>query len=231
MKTRTCPAVLAALVLSCAWSSAWAGDTAYLEFLWAPAAKGALARAEAHGFTLEAVQDHRVCVAALTDGHEKDILAIEVLDASGKLVNRQVHTDFDGSKRCYKAQLGTTGAPGEWTFNAYINQVLAGAKRIEVARTLKEASFYTQGARPYVLGRPNYDTRIPASQYSGRLVWVMDVDAAGSVTAVQVESAEGAGTRMRERAIAAGLLTRFPPDLTRAAHPSKVRQEYNLSTQ
>ncbi|TYT26724.1 hypothetical protein FZO89_10895 [Luteimonas viscosa] len=231
MKAKTCSAVLAVLVLPAAWSAAWAGDDAYLEFLWATPPKSALARAEAYGFTLEPAQDHRVCVAALTDWREEDVLTIEVVDASGKLVNRQVHEDFRGSKRCYKAQLGTTGTAGEWTFNVYISETLAGAKTIEVARTLKDAPFYAQGSRPYVLGRPNYDTKIPASEYIGRLVWVMQVDAAGSVSAVEMESAEGAGNRMRERAIAAGLLTKFPPDPARSAHPLKIRQEYNLSTQ
>jgi hypothetical protein len=221
--------LLAALALSALSGTARAADQVYLEFLWEPAAKGALARAEAYGFTLEPTQDHRVCVAALTDWRQNDILSIDVVDASGQLVAKQVHDDFHGSKRCFKAALGTTGAVGQWTFNAYINQTLAGTKMIEVAKTLKEAPFYAGGAHPYVLGRPNYDPTIPTADYFGRLVWVMHVDPAGSVSNVQVESAEGAGNRMRERAIAAGLLTKFPPDPSRAVRPLKIRQEYNLS--
>lgn len=225
----TCVVLLAALALSALSGTTRAEDQVYIEFIWEPAAKGALARAEAYGFTLEPAQDHHVCVAALTDWRQNDILSIEVVDASGRLVARQVHDDFHGSKRCFKAALGTTGAIGQWTFNAYINQALAGAKKIEVAKTLKEASFYAGGARPYVLGRPNYDPKIPAADYLGRLVWVMHVSPVGSVSDVQIESAEGAGNRMRERAIAAGLLTKFPPDPSRAVRPLKVRQEYNLS--
>jgi hypothetical protein len=229
MKNKIRLAAFAVLMLTGGWSTAWASDSAYLEFLWAAPAKGALARAEAYGFTLEPDQDHRVCVAALTEWLDGDVLSVEIIDASGKLVNRQMHEDFVGSKRCYKAQLGTTGVPGEWTFNVYTNQVLAGRNTIQVARTLEEAPFYSRGSRPYVLGRPNYDTSIPAGDYNGRLVWIMHVDAAGSVSAVDVESAEGAGRRMTERAIAAGLLTRFPPDPGRSAQPVKIRQEYKLS--
>lgn len=229
MKKTTYPALLTALALSALSGLAQAADQLYLEFLWEPAAQGDLARAEAFGFTLEPVQDHRVCVAALTEWHQNDTLTIEVVDASGQVVSRQVHDDFHGSKRCFKAALGTAGTVGQWTFNVYINRTLAGAKKIEVAKTLEEAPFYARGSRPYVLGRPNYDSTIPAAEYIGRLVWVMHVDPTGSVDDVQVEIAEGAGDRMRERAIAAGLLTRFPPDPSRAVRPLRIRQEYNLS--
>lgn len=231
MKTTIYPLLLAALACSALPATARATDQVYLEFLWEPAMKGALARAEAYGFTLETAEDHRVCVVAMTDWRENDTLAIEVLDAAGQIVSRQVHDDFQGSKRCFKAALGTTGAVGPWTFNAYVNQTLVGAKEIEVARTLDEAPFHAQGSRPYVLGRPNYDTSIPAAEYVGRLVWVMHVDPAGAVSEVEVESAEGAGVRMKERAVAAGLLTRFPPDPSRADEPLKIRQEYDLSNQ
>ncbi len=44
----------------------------------------------------------------------------------------------------------------------------------------------------------------------------MDVDPLGRVTQVEVEVAEGVGERLRERAIAAGYLTLFPPDPGRA---------------
>ena len=232
MKTTIYPLLLlAALAYSALSGTARAADQVHLEFLWEPAARGALARAEAYGFILEAAEDHRVCVVAMTDWRENDTLAIEVLDAAGQVVSRQVHADFQGSKRCFKAALGTTGAVGRWTFNAYVNQTLAGAKEIEVARTLDEAPFHEQGSHPYVLGRPNYDASIPAAEYIGRLAWVMHVDPAGSVSEVEVERAEGAGARMRERAVAAGLLTRFPPDPSRTDRPLKIRQEYDLSNQ
>lgn len=230
MKSFTRSALLAALALCHPTEMAWAGDTAYLEFLWAAPGKGALARAEAFGFTLEADQDHRVCVVALTDTQPNGHLAIEILDASGTLVTRQEYDDFGGAKRCYKAALGTTGEAGHWTFKAYIDGALAGTKTIEVARTLESAPFHSQGSHPYVLGRPNYDPTIPADEYNGRLVWIMHVDPAGSVSRVEIETAEGAGSRMRARAMAAGLLTRFPPDEARSVRPLKVRQEYNLSS-
>ena len=58
----------------------------------------------------------------------------------------------------------------------------------------------------------------------------MHVDATGKVAHVEVESSEGAGNRMKDRAVAAGLLTRFPPDQTRNSELLKVRQKYLLGT-
>ncbi|MBK0054445.1 hypothetical protein IAE41_09250 [Stenotrophomonas sp. S39] len=52
----------------------------------------------------------------------------------------------------------------------------------------------------------------------------MDVDAAGKVTHVEVETAEGVGERLRERALAAGWLTRFGPDPARATTPLRWRR-------
>ena len=48
------------------------------------------------------------------------------------------------------------------------------------------------------------------------------------VADVVIESAEGAGGLMRDRAIAAGYITRFPPDPSRAGKPYRVRQVYQL---
>lgn len=231
MKTATYPMMLVALAICSLSSGTRAEDQVYLEFLWEAVAPDALARSEAYGFTLEPVQDHRVCVVALTDWGQNDTLSMEISDASGQVVGRRVHDDFRGSKRCYKLALDSSGSVGTWTFKAYVNEVLAGTKQIEVARTLDEAPFYTSGSSPYALGRPNYDASIPADEYIGRLVWVMQVGAAGAVIDVEVESAEGAGDRMRERAVAAGRLTRFPPDPSRAVRPFKVRQEYVLGGQ
>jgi len=62
-----------------------------------------------------------------------------------------------------------------------------------------------------------------------RLVWAMDVDPQGRVTRVEVEVAEGVGERLRERAIAAGYLTLFPPDPRRAARPLRWRRELSFA--
>jgi hypothetical protein len=120
--------------------------------------------------------------------------------------------------------------PGDWTFNVYLDGSLLTAKTIEVASTLNEASFYAESSRPYVLGRPNYDASIPPRDYIGRLSWIMSVDTAGVVRNVEVEAAEGAGKAMKDRAIAAGYLTIFPPNQSPTATPLKVRQEYILDT-
>jgi hypothetical protein len=220
--------LLVALTTLYPLEAAGAASTAQIEFLWSSTPNGALARAEAYGFVLEGNQDHRVCVVAFSQEHKTRPLRIEVIDASGALVDTQIHEDFTGPKQCYKAELGASEAVGEWTFNVYMNHKLAASKAIEVARTLKDASFYSHPSRPYVLGRPNYDPMIPAGEYIGRIVWIMHVDETGKVDHAQVESTEGAGNRMRDRAVAAGLLTMFPPDPTRTSEPLKVRQEYLL---
>lgn len=224
------PALLVALALPLTFGSACAANAAHVEFLWSPVTHGALARAEAYGFVLEGDQDHKVCVVAIDSKTEENLLRIDVIDASGKLISSRSYDDFDGSKQCHAAGLDASGVPGEWTFNVYMNHELSATKTIEVARTLEGAAFYKRVSRPYVLGRPNYDINIPPDEYKGRLVWIMHVDATGTVSHVDVEASEGAGSLMKDRAIAAGYLTMFPPDASRTKEPMKIRQEYLLGT-
>ncbi len=206
---------------------AHAGDQAYIEFLWSPASRDALARGEAQGFVLDEAQDHRICVVAIGPVIHGS-LRIDARDASGKPAGSQRYDGFNGSKECFAANLDLRGAPGEWMFNVYADGKLVATKAIEVARTLRNAPFLADPRRPYVLGRPNYDPAIPPGSYAGRLSWIMTVDADGTVADVVVEAAEGAGELMRDRAVAAGYITLFPPDPSRMASPYKVRQEYQL---
>ncbi|HBK45571.1 MAG TPA: hypothetical protein DDZ67_03890 [Xanthomonadaceae bacterium] len=53
----------------------------------------------------------------------------------------------------------------------------------------------------------------------------MHVDADGKVTQVEIEQAEGVGERMRERALAAGYLSLFPPDPSRGKEGITFRRE------
>ena len=142
------------------FDAARAANTAQVEFLWSSIPSGALARAEAYGFVLEGNQNHLVCVVALSQESENRLLRIDVIDDSGTLVRSEIHEDFTGAKKCYKAELSSSKAVGEWTFNVFLNQKLAVTKTIEVARTLKDAGFFAYPSRPYVLGRPNYDPAI-----------------------------------------------------------------------
>ncbi len=57
----------------------------------------------------------------------------------------------------------------------------------------------------------------------------MDVDPQGRVTHVEVEVAEGVGERIRDRAIAAGYMTLFPPDPARAATPLRWRRALSFA--
>jgi len=187
-----------------------------LEFLWSRPSPDSLARQETRGFLL-GNRDHQVCVAAINPPPGGiTSLRIDAVDAAGKLVSRQDHDEFRGAKRCYDAELGTTGKPGEWTFNIYINDKLAAARQIEVARSLEAAAFYAPSLTPYVLGRPNYDTTFDPNKFVGRLVWIMAIDKRGTVTKVHIESAEGVGALMQDRAIAAGYMSLFPPDPSRS---------------
>lgn len=225
-----------AIVLGCALgpSLAWAAvppasqPRTYIEFLWSPTPAGALARQETLGFVMEGGEGPQVCVAVL-DKVAVGSLRIEAIDAEGRRVSDRRHDDFHGEKRCYAADLPGDAAPGAWTFRAYLDDrpVPAGERRIEVARDLESAAFHRPSLTPYVLGRPNYDAAIPPDQWTGRLVWAMRVDALGRVTGVEVEIAEGVGALLRERAIAAGYLSRFPPDPARAAD-AVYRRELSL---
>lgn len=80
-------------------------------------------------------------------------------------------------------------------------------------------------------GRPNYDASIPAAEWVGRLDWVLEVDPQGRVTEVEIESAEGVGERLRERAIAAGYLSLFPPDPERATTRLQAQRSLSLDAE
>lgn len=218
------------LAASMTLSVAQAAERAYVEFLWSQPAPGALARGEASGFLLDGAHDHRVCVAALSD-EATGPLRIDVRDAGGALVDSSTHPDFDGAKHCYDAMPATGGAPGRWTYQVYFDGRLAAARHIEVAANMGSAAFHAPSMQPYVLGRPNYDTSIPPGEYVGALSWLMEVDDTGKVVGVEIETARGVGERMRDRALAAGWMTRFPPDPARAGKTIKVRQQYDLATE
>ncbi len=199
---------------------------AYVEFLWAPAGEGAVARQETLGFVLDGEASHQVCVAVLgTSPPGIKGVRIEAVDAAGKLASSQTHDDFRGTKRCYPAALDKRGEPGKWTFNVYLQGEQVASRTIEVASKLKTALFYAPSAIPYVLGRPNYDATIAPGDFTGRLVWIMHIDATGTVTKVDIEAAEGVGVLMKERAIAAGYMSLFPPDPSRSGEAATYRRE------
>src|SRR5690606_1767534 len=151
MKGFATPALLA-LTLVVSPGTAFAADSAYIEFLWQPAPRNALARGEAFGFVMDPAQHHVVCVEAGEVVTAPSTLRIDVIDASGADVAALGDGSFQGAKKCYRAMLPPTATPGEWTFNVYVDDVLLGTKTIEVARTLDEAPFHSDPRRPYVLG-------------------------------------------------------------------------------
>lgn len=212
-----------ALVLATGSASAiedtQAKPEAGIEFLWSGQAEGAPARQPTLGFLIDGKAGHLVCVVAFPPEAKIRGLVLEGVDAAGKVVVREEEPDFTGRKMCYSAGLDGHGEPGRWTYRAYFNgaTVPAGVGHIEVARSLDTAGFYQPSGVPYVLGRPNYDPSIPPEDFKGRLVWVMHVDRDGKVTGVEIEAAEGVGTRMKDRALAAGHLSMFPPDPARPA--------------
>jgi hypothetical protein len=201
---------------------------AHIEFLWARQQGNlALARQPTLGFVQDGKHDHQVCAAALPAYTKMKGIVIEAVDAAGTVISRQTHDDFTGEKLCYNADLGAEGVPGKWTYRVYFNgeATPAGSATIEVARTLESAPFYAPSSRPYVLGRPNADQSIPPEKFQGRLVWIMHVNAAGKVTSVDIEVAEGVGEQMKERAIEAGFLSLFPPDPSRGPEGITYRRE------
>lgn len=222
--------LLACALLSPIGAASAPNEITYVEFLWAPTPKSAIARQVTLGFVLDGNQHHQVCVAVLDPAVETNVLRIEAIDASGQLVSRQDHDDFRGPKRCYEAGLDMHGNAGEWTFKFYLDGALAATRTIEVAKSLETASFYAPSSIPYVLGRPNYDPKISPSEFVGRLVWIMHINESGAVTKVEVEAAEGVGILMKERAIAAGYISLFPPDPSRAKEASTYRRELKFET-
>jgi len=202
----------------------------YVEFLWSPRAEGEVARRQTLVFVMDGTARHQVCLAEIASSagdasSEHKNLRIDVHDAAGELVSSNAYTDFNGSKRCYDAQLGQAGVPGKWKFEFFLGGELRGTDTIQVAKSLSEAPFYRPSSVPYVLGRPNYDTSIEPDAWKGHLVWVMEVNEDGAVTNVEVESAEGVGERIKDRAISAGYMSLFPPDPSRRGKPLKYRRE------
>ncbi|MEN5209208.1 hypothetical protein ABE493_13915 [Stenotrophomonas terrae] len=201
----------------------------YIEFLWSKPPAGALARQQVRQFVTEAGHDHRICVAANAKAADVGGLQLEVLDARGARMSLQQHPDYVGTKQCYPADLGRDGVAGDWTVRARLGDGRSKDASLRVDHRLQDSPRYQLRSEPYVVGRPNYDASIPPEQWSGRLVWAVDVDPQGRVTQVEVEVAEGVGERLRERAIAAGYLTLFPPDPGRAARPLRWRRELSFA--
>lgn len=196
----------------------------YMEFLWAKTPDGALARQQTRQFVTASEHGHQVCVAAPAAKG----LELLVLDAKGREMSRQRDPDFSGRKHCYPAVLGRGGSPGQWTVRAILGDGRSNEGTVLVHARLEDSPSYRQ-PQPYVLGRPNYDDSIPPQQWSGRLVWAMTVDAQGWVTDVVVEEAVGVGERLRERAIAAGYLSLFPPGLARESEPLVWRRQLDFA--
>ncbi|WP_269789671.1 hypothetical protein [Stenotrophomonas sp. Iso1] len=222
--------VLAAGLMAVFSGNVAAEDTdIYIEFLWSKPSADSLARQQTRQFVTEGGHDHQICVAANAKPTEVGGLQLELLDAQGKRVSLQQHADYQGTKRCYPADLGKDGAPGEWTVRAVLGDGREHSAQIRVDHRIEDSPQYRELSAPYVAGRPNYDASIPAEQWVGRLVWAMDVDPQGKVTHVDVEVAEGVGERLRERAIAAGYMSLFPPDPARATTPLRWRRTLSFA--
>ena len=207
----------ALLVLACDAALAATGTSSpsdpYIEFLWSKTPEGALARQETRSFVLGERFGHQVCVAVLDADATTSGLTIEMRDTAGRVVAQQAHPDFDGSKRCFPAQLPPDATPGTWRVVVYLDgaAVPAGSREVEVYPTLDALIAATPQDMPYVLGRPNYDATIAPEAFVGELAWVMHIARDGSVDRVEVERAEGIGLQIRDRAIRAGEISLFPP--------------------
>lgn len=212
------------LLLALTSAAAQAADDVYVEFLWEQTPAAALARSQTGLFIADGQHDHRICVAANVEDTDVGGLQIDILDAEGTRISRTAHDDYRGRKQCYAAALGTAGVAGTWTVQALLGDGRTGSGTVRVDHRLQDSPLYQRHDAPYVAGRPNYDASIPPAEWVGKLVWAMDVDAQGKVTHVEVEVAEGVGERLRERALAAGWLTRFGPDPARADTPLRWRR-------
>ncbi|WP_349811868.1 hypothetical protein ABQ179_009740 [Xanthomonas dyei] len=206
-------------------AAAAASESVYLEFLWEARPPHSIARQQTNQFLTNGQHHHQVCVA--TDLADTDVggLVLKAFDASGQEVSSHQYPDYRGAKQCYGADLGHGRAPGLWTFQAKTGDGRIGESTVQVHARLEDSPLSTDPGMPYVVGRPNYDASIPQSQWSGRLVWDMTVDAQGKVTAVSVSTAEGVGLKLRDRAIAAGYLSLFFPDKQRETTPLIWRRE------
>lgn len=217
------------MLLALALFLATSQETLYVEFLWNAPPKGASARAEALVLVKTRGQSHRICVVAPVLVPSAT-LRIEAEDSKGALVSVREYPGYDGKKRCYAPALTESGSPGNWVFRFYVDGVLVGKKSIEVAERLAEARQFSMPGAVLILGRPNYNPEIPANAYTGQIVWEMIHDRRGIVREVRVTSAVGAGEQMRERALAAGYLSRFAPIAAEAGEWRTVSQQYGLGS-
>ncbi|MCW4455882.1 hypothetical protein OK348_13915 [Flavobacterium sp. MXW15] len=221
--------IAAGLLLAPSGNVAAEDGDIYIEFLWSKPPAGAIARQQTRQFVTEGNHDHQVCVAANAEPTEVGGLRLEFLDAQGARVSLERHPHYRGAKHCYPANLGKGGVPGDWTVRAVLGDGREQSAQIRVDPRIEDSPQYLERGVPYVAGRPNYDASIPPEAWVGRLVWAMDVDPQGKVTHVEVEVAEGVGERLRDRAIAAGYLTLFPPDPGRVAEPLRWRRTLSFA--
>ncbi len=216
-------------LLSLCGPAAAQDSSIYIEFLWSRTPADALARQQTRQFVMTGDHEHQICVAATAATGDVGGLQLELRDADGKPVSLQHHDDYRGAKRCYRADLGSGGRPGDWTAHVVLGDGGSNTATIRVDPRLEDSPLFQQRDVPYVAGRPNYDASIAPEQWAGRLVWAMDVDPQGKVTHVEVEVAEGVGERLRDRAIAAGYLSLFPPDPGRAGTPLRWRRSLDFA--
>ncbi|WP_238155912.1 MULTISPECIES: hypothetical protein [Xanthomonas] len=219
----------AAALQPAAAAAASANESVYLEFLWEARPPHSIARQQTIQFLTDGQHLHQICVA--TDLADTDVrgLMLKAFDASGREVSSHQYPEYRGAKQCYGADLGHSGAPGLWTFQAQTGDGRTGESTIQVNAKLEDSPLSTDPGTPYVVGRPNYDASIPPDQWRGRLVWDMTVDAQGTVTDVSVVTAEGVGLKLRDRAIAAGYLSLFFPDKQRENTPLVWRRELSFA--
>lgn len=217
------------ILLSLCGAAAAQDSGIYIEFLWSRTPADALARQQTRQFVMTGDQEHQICVAATAATGDVGGLQLELRDADGTPVSLQRHDDYRGAKRCYRADLGSGGRPGDWTAHVVLGDGGSNTATIRVDPRLEDSPLFQQRDVPYVAGRPNYDASIAPEQWAGRLVWAMDVDPQGKVTHVEVEVAEGVGERLRDRAIAAGYLSLFPPDPGRAGTPLRWRRSLDFA--
>ena len=218
-------------LLSLCGTAAAQDSNIYIEFLWSKTPADAIARQQTRQFVMTGDQEHQVCVAANATTDDVGGLQLELRDADGKRVSLHRYDDYRGAKRCYRADLGAGGKAGDWTAHVILGDDGTNTATIRVDPRLEDSPLFQERGIPYVAGRPNYDASIPPEQWSGRLVWAMDVDPEGRVTHVEVEVAEGVGERLRDRAIAAGFLSLFPPDPGRVATPLRWRRSLDFAPQ
>ncbi|WP_411850028.1 hypothetical protein ACLB90_13920 [Stenotrophomonas sp. LGBM10] len=223
------------ILLTVTWASSAedagsSGADVYIEFLWSKPEAGALARQETRSFVLGKKFNHQVCVAVLRSETPRQSMVLEAVDSRGEVVSRQSDESYSGKKRCYAARLPSWGVPGTWSYRVYLDgeSTFTASRSVEVAMSLKAAKFNQPSPVPYVLGRPNYPEEASPQRFVGRLVWVMTVDAGGKVTHVEIEAAEGIGEEMKERALAAGYISRFPVDSRRPDAGIKYRRAMNF---